>query len=326
MNPYDIFNISSEEQFREAAWQVFHFQRIHNPVYNRFLEALSENRLRNSSTGFFPCMPVEFFKTQRVLCTDDEPALVFESSGTTGMETSRHLVVDADLYRASFTQGFRYFFGDPAEWAFLALLPSYLERQNSSLVYMMKGLMEQSACPYNGFYLNEYRLVIENARQALQWGKGKVMLVGVSFALLDLASCCQEDLRGVTLVETGGMKGRRRELTRQELHSILKEAFGIEQVASEYGMTELLSQAWSLGEGRFRTPPWMRVFLTEPEDPFTLVPMGRTGLINIIDLANYWSCSFLATRDIGRVLPDGSFEVLGRHDIADIRGCNLMVS
>jgi len=326
MNPSDIFGIQDERHFREAALKVFYFQKKQNPVYKRFLEALSASRLSVSEPYAIPCMPVEIFKKHKVLSTNQEPLLVFESSGTTGMETSRHWVWDANLYKASFIEGFRLFWGDPSEWTFLALLPSYLERQNSSLVYMMKGLMEQSNSPYNGFYLNEYRLVMEKARQALRWGQGKVMLVGVSFALLDLAECCPADIGDVVVVETGGMKGRRRELTRQELHDILKEAFGVDQIASEYGMTELLSQAWSRGEGRFRTPPWMRIFLTEPEDPFALVPPGRSGLINIIDLANYWSCSFLATRDIGKFLPDGSFEVLGRHDLADIRGCNLMVN
>lgn len=325
MNPYQIFNIRQDEDFLKAALQIFHFQRVHNAVYRQFLQALHRSDFNPSHPYSIPCLPVEFLKTHRVMSTDKEPALVFESSGTTGMETSRHRVYDLQLYFTSFTEGFRYFWGDPAEWTFLALLPSYLERQNSSLIYMMKGLMEQSASPFNGFYLNEYQKVIDQARMALHWGKGKVMLVGVSFALLDLAECCPANLQGVTIVETGGMKGRRRELTRQELHALLKDAFGVEQVASEYGMTELLSQAWSMGEGRFRTPPWMRVFLTEPEDPFALVAPGRTGLINIIDLANYWSCSFLATRDLGRMGLDGSFEVLGRHDIADLRGCNLMV-
>lgn len=326
MNPFDFLSIQDEEHFRDLALKVFHFQWNQNPVYKRFLEALSASRLSVSDPYAIPCMPVELFKTHHVLSSHKEPALIFESSGTTGIETSRHWVLDANLYRASFIEGFRFFWGDPKEWTFLALLPSYLERQNSSLVYMMKGLMEQSTSPYNGFYLNEYRLVIDNARQALRWGQGKVMLVGVSFALLDLAECCPADIGDVIVVETGGMKGRRRELTRQELHAILKEAFGVDQIASEYGMTELLSQAWSKREGRFRTPPWMRIYLTEPEDPFAFVPPGRSGLINIIDLANYWSCSFLATRDIGRFLPDGSFEVLGRHDLADIRGCNLMVN
>ncbi|MGC8864176.1 MAG: acyltransferase [Bacteroidales bacterium] len=325
MNPYQIFDIKQESDFLRIALQVFNFQRLHNPVFRQFLQALQRDNFIPSHPYSIPSLPVEFFKTHKVLCTDEEPALVFESSGTTGMETSRHRVYDPNLYTTSFTEGFRYFWGDPSEWTFLALLPSYLERQDSSLIYMMKGLMEQSPSPFNGFYLNEYTKVIEQAQQALHWGKGKVMLVGVSFALLDLAECCPTDLGGVVIVETGGMKGRRRELTREELHAYLREAFGVGQIASEYGMTELLSQAWSMGEGRFRTPPWMRIFLTEPEDPFALVAPGRTGLINIIDLANYWSCSFLATRDLGRMGPDGSFEVLGRHDIADLRGCNLMV-
>lgn len=326
MNPYDIFNLNNEEDFHKVAFEVYHFQRSHNFLYKRFIEALTRYRFSENNPYSIPCLPVELFKAHKVLCINDTPNLVFESSGTTGMEISRHFVVDPDLYKASFVRGFRYFFGDPTDWSFLALLPSYLERQNSSLVYMMKGLMDLSCSPYNGFYLNEYHQVIEKARQALHWKEGKVMLIGVSFALWDLAQCCPEDLRGITLVETGGMKGRRREITRHELHATLKEAFGIENIASEYGMTELFSQAWSMCDGKFRTPPWMRVFLTELEDPFTLAGPGRSGLINIIDLANYWSCSFLATRDIGKCLPDGSFEVLGRHDLADVRGCNLMIS
>jgi phenylacetate-coenzyme A ligase PaaK-like adenylate-forming protein len=250
---------------------------------------------------------------------------VFESSGTTGSATSRHYVSDLTVYEMSFQTGFRYFYGEPSDFFFAAMLPSYTERENSSLVYMMNSLIRKSKYRGSGFYNNDPIKLIKTLERVKQDGQ-KGILLGVSFALLDLAEKYSNDLSGLTVIETGGMKGRRKEITREELHSTLKAGFNIDTIHSEYGMTELLSQAWSKGEGIYYCPPWMKIFIRDPLDPLTLLEEpGRTGGINIIDLANIDSCSFLAANDIGKMHDDGGFEVLGRLDNSDVRGCNLLL-
>lgn len=252
--------------------------------------------------------------------------LVFKSSGTTGTETSRHLIKDPDIYQKSFLKGFERIFGEPSQYVILALLPSYLERKDSSLVYMADFLIKKSQNPISGFYLNNYNDLQQKLRSIRSSSKRKkVILLGVSFALLDMARDFPVHFPELIIIETGGMKGRREEMIREELHEKIKEGFGVGQVYSEYGMTELLSQAYSTGEGLYSSPPWMKVLIRDTNDPLTLLSPGRSGGINIIDLANIDSCPFVATQDLGKVRKDGKFEVLGRFDNSDIRGCNLMV-
>ncbi len=325
MNTYDIFNIHNEDEFNQMALAIYHFQKEHNKVYGEFLKVSHHYDKPIQHYSEIVSLPIEFFKTQKVIVEQQTPQLVFESSGTTGQEISRHFVVDAELYRQSFLKGFTWFYGDPVDWTFLALLPSYLEKPNSSLVFMMKGLMEASESPYNGFILNEVENLSDRIKKAKTWRQGKVLLMGVSYALWDLAEKYPQNLQGIIVMETGGMKGRRKEITRSQLHEILCQGFGLEKIHSEYGMTEMLSQAYSQGEGLFKTPPWLRIYFTEPDDPFSLAKPGKTGLINVVDLANIYSCSFIATSDLGRFTTNGQFEIIGRHDLAELRGCNLML-
>ncbi len=322
----EFFRIGDENTFRELALKVFRYQAVETDVYAAYLKQLGRDPQKVQLLEEIPFLPVEFFKTHRVICRGREPELVFESSGTSEMTPSLHPVADASLYRQSFTEGFRRFYGDPGRYCILALLPSYLERKGSSLVYMAEHLIRLSGHPDSGFYLDD----LEGLSSVLgrrNSDRHPTLLVGVSFALLDLAERYPMALgSNIQLMETGGMKGRRKELVREELHGILKEAFGLGQVHSEYGMTELLSQAYSAGGGIFRTPPWMRVMARDASDPLTVHPRGGSGGLNIIDLANLHSCSFIATGDLGNVYEDGSFEVLGRFDHAEVRGCNLLVS
>jgi phenylacetate-coenzyme A ligase PaaK-like adenylate-forming protein len=259
-----------------------------------------------------------------VICKGNDNNIVFSSSGTTGNQNSRHYVKDISLYEESFFRSFEMFFGKPDDYIILALLPSYLEREGSSLIYMVDHLMQKSDHPENGFYLHEYEELSGKLQILKNQGK-KVILIGVSFALLDMAERHPLDFPDLVIIETGGMKGRRQELVREELHNRLKKAFSVDRICSEYGMTELLSQAYSMGEGLFMTPPWMKILIRDTNDPFTLIADGRTGGINVIDLANIHSCSFIATQDLGKMNKDGRFEVLGRFDNSDVRGCNLMV-
>ncbi|HUX96860.1 MAG TPA: hypothetical protein VMV47_14090 [Bacteroidales bacterium] len=272
-----------------------------------------------------PFLPVEFFRSHKIISGDHQVQKIFESSGTSGNLTGRHYVCDTGLYTESFMKSFRYFYGDPADYMIAALLPSYTERENSSLVYMVDYLIRMSKSPLSGFYREREGNLIRDILSARKEGS-KVLLLGVSFALLDLAEKGPVDFSDVIIMETGGMKGRRKELTRTELHGILKKAFNVSSIHSEYGMTELLSQAYSKGEGLFYSPPWMKIILRDIYDPLTLLTEpGITGGINIIDLANLYSCSFISTGDLGRLREDGGFEVLGRFDNNDIRGCNLLV-
>lgn len=271
-----------------------------------------------------PFLPIQFFKSHEVICGNHTPEIVFTSSGTTGSITSKHGVIDLQIYRESYRNGFTHHYGDIQDYVVLALLPSYLERNGSSLIYMVEDLIKQSNQPESGFYLNNLTELIQQLKLLDNQGR-KILLIGVSFALLDLVELQTLELKNTIVMETGGMKGRRKELIREELHSLLIAGLGVSFIHSEYGMTELLSQAYSKGNGLFETVPWMKIFTRDPEDPLSFQSYGKTGGINIIDLANYHSCSFIATQDLGKVYPDGSFEVIGRFDNSDIRGCNLMV-
>lgn len=324
-NIQDIFKIKEQKTFRETALKVFYFQAAHNPVYRDYLATLGKNAEQINKVEQIPFLPVEFFKTHTVICEGMKAEEVFESSGTTDMTPSRHHITDTSLYQKSFMEGFRLFYSPPEEFCILALLPSYLERTGSSLVYMMEHLIKQSGHPDSGFYLENLD-ELSTILQKRNTDKHPTLLVGVSFALLDLAELHPMKLgEHIIVMETGGMKGRREEMIRSELHKSLTETLGISHIHSEYGMTELLSQAYSKGSGLFHAPPWMKVLVRDPNDPLTLLTAGQTGGLNIIDLANLNSCSFIATGDLGKVYEDGSFEVLGRYDHSDIRGCNLLV-
>jgi len=319
-----IFSLENQESFSGTTLQIFNYQSENNPVYKTFIYNLGKDRLRINSIRDIPFLPVEFFRTQTIITGKLQPEVVFESSSTTGISPAHHFVSDVQIYETSFLSTFRIFYGEPADYLIAAILPSYTERGNSSLVYMMNSLIKQSMNSLSGFYRDNIKDLIENLRLA-KCTRQKTMLLGVSFALLDLAENFSPDLSDTIVMETGGMKGRRKELTREELHAILKLKLNVKVVHSEYGMTELLSQAYSKGEGVFYCPPWMKILIRDPQDPLSIIDEpGRTGGINIIDLANINSCSFIATGDLGRLHDDGGFEVLGRFDNSDIRGCNLL--
>lgn len=319
----DKIFFSNNENFTELALELFAFQSENNAVYRQFLEfaGISGKKIRNISE--IPFLPVEFFKTHRVITEKLEPEMIFSSSGTTSSIPSRHYIHDPDLYKASSEKCFEFFFGEITQYTFLALLPSYLERNDSSLVFMLDHFMKKSGKAANGFFLNDYDNLLKKIL-LLKKNNEKVVLFGVSFALAEFAAEYQPDLSDIIVMETGGMKGRRSELTRQELHHIIIENCNTPQVSSEYGMTELLSQAYSLRDGIFEPVPWMKVLCRDLTDPFVILPTGEQGAVNIIDLANIYSCAFIATSDIGKLYADGSFEILGRMDNSEIRGCNLL--
>jgi hypothetical protein len=308
--------------FNKAAIDGFRFQYKTNEVYRRFCDALRFQANNVPDYTGIPFLPIGFFKTRQLMSTAFEPEVVFESSGTTQTIQSRHYIKSIALYEQAFFRGFELQYGNPDQYCILGLLPSYLERSHSSLVYMVKRLMDKSAHPANGFYLHEF----ENLATRLQELEAKqqpTLLFGVTFALLDFAEQFQISLNATNILETGGMKGRREELTREEVHIQLKKSFGLPSIHSEYGMTELLSQAYSTGDGIFRCPPWMKVLVRDEDDPLHISTKGK-GAINIIDLANIYSCCFIATDDVGEVFEDGSFRILGRMDNSDIRGCSLL--
>ena len=320
-----VFNIKGQTDFLETALEIFNYQYNNNLLYHDFVKSLGKDPSKILSLFEIPFLPVEFFRNHKITTGDLPVEKIFESSGTTGVSPGRHFVNDISLYEESFLKTFRLFYGEPEEYLITALLPSYIEREGSSLVYMAEKLIKKSRNPDSGFYKSNIRDLISILKKA-QEGDQKILLLGVSFALLHLAENESPDLSGVIVMETGGMKGKRKELTRSELHAILKENLNVKSIHSEYGMTELLSQAYSKGEGIFYCPPWMKVIIRDPQDPLTLfTEADKTGGINIIDLANINSCSFIATGDLGRIHNDGGFEVLGRFDNSDIRGCNLMV-
>ncbi len=320
-----IFNIKSESEFSEIALDVFHYQYDRNAVYQHFTDCLRKQASSVKSLSEIPFLPVEFFRNHKIITGDLPVEKIFESSGTTGVTPGKHFVCDLSIYEESFLNSFRMFYGNPEEYVIAALLPSYTEREGSSLVYMADNLIKRSNNKQSGFYKDNTDNLISSLTQAKETNR-KSFLLGVSFALLDLAENISPDLKDVIVMETGGMKGRRKELTRSDLHSILKERFNVSAIHSEYGMTELMSQAYSKAKGIFYCPPWMKIILRDPQDPLTMfTESGRTGGINIIDLANINSCSFIATGDLGKLHDDGGFEVLGRFDNSDIRGCNLLV-
>ncbi len=320
-----IFNLNGLTDFQNKALEVFRFQAENNQIYRDFIKFLNIDPSDVNRPEEIPFLPAAIFRSHKVISGPDYTVMVFESSGTSGKMTSRHYITDPGIYEMSFLKGFNLFYGDPADYFFAALLPSYTERENSSLIWMVNGLIKRSRVPYSGFYNKNISELFHNIEKSLA-GNGKVILIGVSYALLDLAEKYNPDLSGTVVMETGGMKGRRKEMTRQELHAVLRKGFNVENIHSEYGMTELLSQAYSKGDGLFFCPPWMKILIRDPLDPLSLLQdYGKTGGINIIDLANINSCSFIATDDLGKLHPDDSFEVLGRFDSSDIRGCNLLI-
>ncbi len=320
----NFFNIQSEQQFTKKALEVFNYQFKNNKVYRSFCDLLYVHPSDISTIEEIPFLPIQFFKSREVVSSSDKVEAVFNSSGTTGTTTSRHLVKDLSIYEASYLKGFHHFYGNIKEYVVLALLPNYLERKGSSLVYMVNDLIQKTENPESGFYLNN---LDELAKKLIALDKKgqKVLLIGVSFALLDLIEKYQFNLKNTLVMETGGMKGRRKELIRVELHALLKKGFSVRKIHSEYGMTELLSQAYSKGNGVFETPPWMKILIRDTEDALKILPQEKTGGINVIDLANYNSCSFIATQDLGKVHGNDTFEIIGRFDNSDLRGCNLMV-
>ena len=320
----DIFTISNKKQFEKIALKVFRFQYENNTVYREFCDFLKTDIQKVKMISQIPFLPIQFFKSHQVVSNTNAIQVTFTSSGTTGMITSKHLVTDVSLYEESYNQGFSQFYGNIEDYVILALLPSYLDREGSSLIYMVKDLIEKSNHPESGFYLDNYNELIEKITQLDSEGKN-VILIGVTYALLDLIEQHQFQLNNTIIMETGGMKGKRKEMIRDELHQLLCAGFGVATIHSEYGMTELLSQAYSLGNGVFECPSWMQILIRDPEDALTYLENEKTGGINVIDLANINSCSFIATQDLGKKYSNNSFEVLGRFDNSDIRGCNLMV-
>ncbi|POS01213.1 acyl-protein synthetase LuxE [Flavobacterium croceum DSM 17960] len=327
----DIFSISSDKQFHKIALKVFRYQYENNSIYRQFCNYLHIQKEQVKSLEQIPFLPIAFFKSHEVVSCSNTVREIFTSSGTTGMQTSKHLVTDINWYKESYYRAFAQFYGDIENYAVLALLPSYLDRKGSSLIYMVNDLIEKSNHHDSGFYLRNHDELLQKLEKLNHNGQN-VILIGVTYALLDLIEYAESTsfplskLGGnLIIMETGGMKGQRKELIREELHTILCTGFGVQTIHSEYGMTELLSQAYSFGNGIFETPNWMKIMVRDTEDALSYVTQGKTGGINVIDLANINSCSFIATQDLGKTLSSNSFEVLGRFDNSDIRGCNLMV-
>ncbi|MGQ0827686.1 MAG: LuxE/PaaK family acyltransferase [Bacteroidota bacterium] len=327
-----IFNINSPSEFKEAALAVFKYQAAQNEVYKNYINTLKIDTAKVTELDLIPFLPIEFFKTHQIITSQKLPTTsykIFTSSGTTGTKQSKHYVSDISVYESSYRKTFEHFYGNIEDYCILALLPSYMEREGSSLIYMADDLIKRSKHPQSGFYLNNYDELIIVLKQLKDQ---KTILLGVTYALLDLAekfsfpaSSLVPRPSSLIIMETGGMKGKRKEMVREELHGILCKSFKVDKIHSEYSMTELLSQAYSKGDGVFVCPTWMNILIRDSNDPFTFLPSNKTGGINVIDLANINSCSFIATQDLGKLLNDGSFVVLGRFDNSDIRGCNLLI-
>ena len=316
-----IFNCTNDATFEKLALEIFDFQMENNLTYASYAEIILKGE---DPTNIYeiPFLPVEFFKTEQIICQGQAIEEIFLSSGTTG-EQSKHLVSNIKLYKSSYQKAFQVFYGDITDYCILALLPSYKEREGSSLIYMVDDLIKKSKHPQSNYYLNKYE-ELATTLKGLENKKQKTILFGVTYALLDLAEEFPQKLERTIIMETGGMKGQRKELIKEEIHSILKHSFATENIHSEYGMTELLSQGYSKGNNIFKTPPWMKILTRDVNDPLSIIS-NKTGGINVIDLANIYSCPFIATQDLGRTFDDGSFSVLGRFSNADIRGCNLLV-
>ena len=320
---WDIFDIKNDDEFTEIALQIFRFQVQNNPVYHRFIKYLNVDIQKVNKLTDIPFLPIQFFKDYKVVASPEPFDAVFKSSGTTGMTRSRHYVKFLNVYEESFTRAFSYFYGDITQYTILALLPSYIAQGDSSLVYMTQRLIEKTQHKNSGFYLHNHDALAKILRQ-LDAQNQKTLLIGVSYALLDLVEKHNFNLRHTIVMETGGMKGRRKEMIRKELHEKLKKGFGVENIHSEYGMTELLSQSYSKGKGIFQSPPWQKILIRDTEDPFNYLPERKIGGINVVDLANMYSCSFIATQDLGRKTGN-NFEISGRFDHSDVRGCNLLI-
>jgi len=326
MKNFHLFDLTKDDDvsFNNMALDVFRFQFENNCIYRLFCEGMNVDKTKVNSLENIPFLPIEFFKTHTVVSNYSNIFQIFTSSGTTGMITSKHFVSDLRLYEQSLEKAFRLFYGDPKDFVFLALLPSYLEREGSSLVYMVDTLMKISNSQFNGYYLYNHSELVQKLEYLKNENK-KVILIGVSFALLDLANHYSLQLPNTIIIETGGMKGRGKELIRNELHHIIKERLSPLRVDSEYGMTELLSQAYLQKNDSFATPPWMRILIRDIHDPSSYLGFNKNGGINVIDLANVNSCSFIQTQDMGKLYENQTFEVIGRFDNSDIRGCNLLV-
>ena len=320
------FKFVNEDNFTHYSLKLFDFQVKHNPVYREYVDSIEVDPQTVKKPEDIPFLPISIFKHREIKTSIWKEKCVFESSGTTGMEVSKHYIQDEGFYKDVSTIIFQSFYGDPKDYVILALLPSYLERSNSSLVTMVNHLIKLSKSEHSGFYLSNLGELIERITFLKRSSHRKIILWGVTFALLEFAEACPMDLEGAIIIETGGMKGRGEDIVREEMHEILKLGFNLGSIHSEYGMTELLSQAYSFRDGLFKCPPWMKVYTREINDPFCIINDGQQGVINIIDLANIHSCAFIATDDLGRVHADGTFEVLGRLDNSDMRGCNLLWS
>lgn len=321
--PDRVINMD-DKAFEAVALQIFRFQSQNNQVYRSYIEHLDLNPPEINGIQMIPYLPIELFKSRKIVTGTWEPEMVFTSSGTGKSATSKHYMRNLSYYHEICSKIFEEFYGPPDRYHILALLPSYLERTGSSLVNMLNHLIEESKSKHSGFYLKDYRRLMDQLRILRRKKDRKLMLWGVSFALLDLAEMMELDLSGSIIIETGGMKGKREEIVREELHERLKASFGGVEIHSEYGMAELSSQAYMARGGRFTTAPWMKVLVRDISDPFNYLPPGRVGGINVIDLANVHSCAFIETQDLGSVDDHGMFTVLGRLDNADIRGCNLL--
>lgn len=320
----DFLEIQTEDDFNAYCLETYQFQLQHCQVYRNYVSLLGKEKNKLQHYTEIPFMPIEFFKTQKVLADGMDPQIIFSSSGTTGMVTSKHLVADVSIYEQTFRRIFEDFYGPITDIAVLALLPSYLERSGSSLIYMIDDLMKQSKQAESNYFLYNHRELYDTLVQLKDNGT-KTILFGVTYALLDFIETYAFEFPELIIMETGGMKGKRKEMIKQEIHQMLEAAFKVSGIHSEYGMTELLSQGYSSGKGIFCLPKWMRILIRDTNDPLSLIHSDRTGGINVIDLANRYSCSFIATQDLGKVYQDGSFEILGRFDQSDIRGCNLLV-
>lgn len=319
-----IFNTQNRQDFDVQALALFRLHAHNNKIYKRFLELLHVDSKEVETVAQIPCMPISFFKKHSIQLLEEEPDIIFKSSGTMQQLRSKHYINDVTIYEKSFRKCFQKFYSDPKDYHIFGLLPSYLEQGDSSLIYMVNDLIETSASQFSGFFLNEYDKLEQNLQAASADSDRSILLFGVTYALLDYAESKRAIPDDITIMETGGMKGRRKEMTKEEVHRVLRELWKCGNIHSEYGMTELLSQAYSFGKNIFATPPWMQVIMRNPNDYKEIYPHGKTGGINVIDLANIYSCPFLATDDLGKTHEDGTFEVLGRFDHSDLRGCNLL--